>query len=150
MLVRDLMSSPAVTVLPDTLVPQIAALMRGRHVGCVVVTDEKGGLLGIVTDSDFADIGQHVPFSVALAPTIFGARAATLDELRQIFRMARSLTARQVMTERPLAVADDLPLGEAVHIMLSKERKHLPVLRDGQVVGVIARHDVLQLLLPEE
>lgn len=150
MLVRDLMSSPAVTVSPDTPVPQIAAMMRRQHIGCVVVTDAEGGLLGIVTDSDFANVGQHVPFSVALSPTIFGARAATLDELKQIFKLARDLTARQVMTERPLAVADDLPLGDAVHLMLTKERKHLPVLRAGKVVGVIARHDVLQLLLPED
>ncbi len=65
MLVRDLMSSPAVTVTPDTPVPQIAALMRNQHVGCVVVTDPDGGLLGIVTDSDFLFFND-IPFPLSL------------------------------------------------------------------------------------
>jgi CBS domain-containing protein len=53
--VLDLMSEPAVTVLPDTTVRRAANLMRGRSIGCLVVANA-GRVLGIVTVSDLLEL----------------------------------------------------------------------------------------------
>lgn len=53
--VVDLMSEPAVTVLPDTTVRRAANLMRGRSIGCLVVANA-GRVLGIVTVSDLLEL----------------------------------------------------------------------------------------------
>ena len=50
--VGELMTSNAVTVQPDTPVKRVANLLRGRSIGCVVVTEKKGRVAGIVTTSD--------------------------------------------------------------------------------------------------
>jgi CBS domain-containing protein len=69
--VGALMTPHVVTVTPDTTVKRVANLMRGRSIGCAVVT-EKGRLAGIVTTSDLLELlGRG-----ALQPTPVSRRAA--------------------------------------------------------------------------
>lgn len=142
------MSSPPVTVGLDTPAPEVARTMRERNIGAVMVVGDDGLLAGIITESDFTGVGRCVPFDLGLAPVIFGSRAADLDELKRIYSLARRLVARQVMHERVVTVTEGQTIGEAVRIMLNRGHKHLPVVRDGRPVGMLARHDILKMLSP--
>jgi CBS domain-containing protein len=147
MLVKDLMSSPCVTVPLTMTGQQVARLMQERDIGSVVVVDDAGRLAGIITESDFTGIGRCVPFSLALAPVLLGARAGTWEELRRIYDEAQRLPASQIMgTKKVYTAAEDEPVGQAVHRLLQRGIKHLPVVRDGRPVGMLTRHDVLRLL----
>lgn len=151
MLVRDIMSSPAITVNEATPVPEVARLMQDRNVGAVIVVDRAGQLAGVVTETDFARIARAVPFSVRLAPVIFGGRAASPAELQEIFERASKLGAGDVMSRDVQTVAEDAPVGEVLRHMLDRDLKHVPVVRDGGAgkrgtpVGMVARHDILKL-----
>lgn len=153
MLARDIMSSPAITVGERTPVPEVAKLMQDRHIGAVVVVDAEGQLAGLITDTDFTGIGRAVPFSLRLAPVIFGARPGTHAELAEIYRRAAELDAGQVMTRDVRTVTEDDPVGKIIHTLLDQDLKHLPVVRGagagraGTPVGMVARHDVLKLAL---
>lgn len=146
MTVKDIMSQPVVTVPEDALAPEIARVMQERDIGAVVVVDAAGALRGIVTESDFTGVGRCVPFSLALAPVVFGARAATMAEIEKIYAMARKLTARQIMSEEVHTARESEEIGAVVHRMLRRKLKHVPVVRDGKPVGMLARHDVLKLM----
>ena len=50
------------------------------------------------------------------------------------------------MTQTPITVAEDTPLEEVVHLMESRRIKRLPVVRDGKVVGIVSRANLLQAL----
>ncbi len=146
-LVQDLMTSPPITVGEDTPVTEVARLMREQDIGSVIVVRPDGTMAGIITEADFTGMGRCVPFSLELAPVILGLRAANLDELRQIYGKARELTARQIMHEKVTTVRETDPIGSAVKTMMTTGHKHLPVLRAGKPVGMLARHDVLKLLM---
>ena len=146
MTVKDIMSQPVVTVPEEALAPEIARVMQERDIGAVVVVDAAGALRGIVTESDFTGVGRCVPFSLALAPVVFGARAATMAEIEKIYAMARKLTARQIMSEEVHTARESEEIGAVVHRMLRRKLKHVPVVRDGKPVGMLARHDVLKLM----
>jgi CBS domain-containing protein len=146
MTVKDIMSQPVVTVPEDALAPEIAQVMQERDIGAVVVVDAAGALRGIVTESDFTGVVRCVPFSLALAPVVFGARAATMAEIEKIYAMARKLTARQIMSEVVHTAGESEEIGAVVHRMLRRKLKHVPVVRDGKPVGMLARHDVLKLM----
>src|SRR4030067_1153076 len=75
-----------------------------------------------------------------------GARDTAREELERIYAMARKLKAKDVMSERVETIAESDDVGSAVHRMLTRNLKHLPVVRDGTPVGMVARHDVLKLL----
>lgn len=146
MFARDLMTHNPVVVTPETPLPEVAAIMAKRDIGAVLVVDAAGMLKGIITESDFTGVARCVPFTMELAPVIFGARAATLDELGRIYAQARKLTAREVMSEKVVSVPPDMEVGKVVRLMLDRKLKHVPVVEAGKAVGMIARHDVLKLM----
>ena len=146
MTVKEIISQPVVTVREDALAPEVARVMQERDIGAVVVVDAGGRLRGIVTESDFTGVGRCVPFSLALAPVVFGARAPTIAELERIYVMARKLTAQQIISGRVHTAEESEEVGAVVHRMFQRNLKHVPVVQDGKPVGMLARHDLLKLI----
>ena len=146
MTVKELMSEPVVTVDENMLAVDVARVLQEHDIGAVVVVDASGQLRGIVTESDFTGIGRSVPFSVALAPVLFGARAATIAELERIYVMARQLRARQIMSDKVQTAEESEEIGAVVQRMLARNLRHVPVVRNGKPVGMLARHDILKLV----
>ena len=146
MTVKELMTAPVVTVDENMLAADVARVLQEHDIGAVVVVDASGQLRGIVTESDFTGIGRSVPFSVALAPVVFGARAATIAELERIYAMARQLRARQIMSDKVQTAEESEEIGAVVQRMLARDLRHVPVVRNGKPVGMLARHDIMKLV----
>jgi CBS domain-containing protein len=147
MLVRDVMAAPAVTAREEATLTEVAQLMRDKNIGAVPIVDASGGLRGIITEGDFTGMARCVPFTLELAPVIFGMRAATIEELRTVYAKAALLKARDVMSTSVRTCAPGDTLGKVIHLLMEKDLKHLPVVDGGKVVGMLARHDVLKVLL---
>lgn len=146
MLAREIMSTPVITVTEQTPLTDVATLMKRHDIGCVPVVDDSGKLVGIITESDFTGIRHTIPFSLNLAPVIYGSRPPSEPEFAKMIEHARAMKAREIMTsERLESVPEDMPVGEVVHTMLKRQLKHLPVVKDGRPIGIIARHDLLGL-----
>ena len=126
--VEDAIEEVSHRVGPDTpLVAVIDAIVR-RHVGAVPVVGEGSEVLGIITSGD------------ALNQMMRGN--ATEDDTPAEER----LTARDVMTRTVLCVSEGQALIEAAHMMVNKKVEQLPVVRDGELVGMITRSKVLRAL----
>ena len=110
---------PLVRVGPDASVHEAACVMTKAICGSVLVMEPPDRLLGILTERDLM--------------TRVVARA--LDPART--------KVRDVMTHKPICIAPDLPVSDAVVIMLEKGFRHLPVLRDGRILGVFSARDAL-------
>jgi CBS domain-containing protein len=125
--VRDLLArkhGELVTVTADTSVLDASTLMVDRGVGGVMVVEE-GRLMGIFTERD---VLRRV-VAVRLDPT--------------------STLVRDVMTAPVLTVAPETPL-EACRALRSERRiRHLPVIADGALVGLVSSGDVLALEVAE-
>jgi CBS domain-containing protein len=146
MTVKELMTAPVVTVDENMLAVDVARVLQEHDIGAVVVVDASGQLRGIVTESDFTGIGRCVPFSLAIAPVVFGARAATIAELERIYAMARQLRARQIMSDKVQTAEESEEIGAVVPRMLARNLRHVPVVRNGKPVGMLARHDIMKLV----
>jgi CBS domain-containing protein len=146
MTVKELMTAPVVTVDEDMLATDVARVMQEHDIGAVVVVDASGQLRGIVTESDFTGIGRCVPFSLAIAPVVFGARAPTVAELERIYALARKLRAREIMSDKVQTAEESEEIGVVVQRMLARKLRHVPVVRNGKPVGMLARHDILKLV----
>ncbi|MBM4109369.1 MAG: CBS domain-containing protein [Phycisphaerae bacterium] len=147
MKVTGIMSSPVISVARDTPMRRVAALMREKRIGAVVVVDADGALLGLVTETDMATVRRSVPFSLKLAAVIYGMRPPTPAESAELMAMAARLTAGDLMTSPIESVREDQEASEVAALMLKHDRRHVPVVRDGKPVGIVARHDLLKLLL---
>jgi CBS domain-containing protein len=114
--VSDVMARAPLAVGPDTPVREAARLMRDRHVSSLCVTEGET-LVGIVTTRDLA--GR------VLAEGLGG-----------------ETPVRAVMTADPLTLSPDDLGSDILHTMLERRIGHLPVVRDGRLVGVVTQTDL--------
>lgn len=132
MLVREVMTAPAVTVPASMSVKDGIKLLDRHHVTALPVTDGRGRLLGIVSEADLLrDVVRHD------------------DRTHMIPHEEPSHHARRVedvMSTLSMTVSVDTDLSDAVELMTSTAVKSLPVVDRGRVVGVISRSDVVHLL----
>ena len=146
MKVRDIMSSPAVTVRENTPLLEVAKLMVARRIGGVPVVRADGKMVGIVTESDFSAKERGVPFSLLRLPHLFG-HWLSKDNLERVYDKARDLTASEVMTHDVVTVDEDDAVEAAVKKMCDEHVHRLPVVRGGIPIGMVARHDLLGVMV---
>lgn len=137
---KDVMTTRVVTVAPDDSVLTAARLMLQNRVSGLPVTDNKGRLVGVVTEGDF----------LRRAETATGRRRPRwLEFVLGPGRMAKEYTqlharkVQEVMTVPPIGINEETPLSAAVELMERKHIKRLPVLRDERVVGLVSRANLL-------
>lgn len=148
MLVRDIMSSPAITVTDDTHIPEVARLLRAHQISGMPVLDKTGKLLGVVTDHDL--ILRNAPVR---EPSYFAVLSGVIPINREEYRLYKdqlrhtlAITAGDMIEPGVPTVTPDTPLEEAMEIMLDPSVTMLPVLEGKRVVGVITRTDLVRLI----
>jgi CBS domain-containing protein len=149
MKVSELMSSPVITVNPDTLVGQVARVLVENGMNAVPVTGDNGRLLGIVTESDLVVKHAHVH-----GPTYLGILGGVIPfETRrqdEEIRRALGVTAADVMTTKVFSIAPDADVDDAATVMVEERAQTLAVVEDDLVVGTISQSDIVRLLVVEE
>jgi CBS domain-containing protein len=138
MRVRDIMSSPVITVRSDTPIKVVAETLVSRNISAVPVVDREGKMVGIVSEADL------VPLETVPDPRL---HALPLPLPRQ----AMPWTARQVMTSEVVCLPEDADAASAAKLMLERGVKRIPIVSEGRVVGIVGRHDLLKVLArPDE
>ncbi len=115
-IVGDIMSTKLVSVEPSATVAEAATVMGERHVGSALVMDG-GTLVGIFTERDI----------VRALSQDFDAPGHSVSEW---------------MTREPKTISADASVDEALEIMLSGGFRHIPVVEERGVVGVVSMRDV--------
>lgn len=143
---QPIMTRPPITVTPETSLADAAEIMLDRGVGSLIVVDAGGELVGIVTDSDFAARRAGIPFSTLHRPQVLGEWLGE-EGVERVFREARRRTVGEVMSAHVHAVGSDDTVERVLHLMLDRNIKHVPIVDDGRPVGMVARHDLLKMLM---
>ena len=137
----QIMTPRVATVRTDTPIAEAAELMLAKRISGLPVLDTAGKLVGIVSEGDFvrrSEIGTQRQRSSWLA-FLFGPGKLAAEFVREEGR-----TVGDVMTQDPVTIAEDAPLEEVVKIMERRGIKRLPVLRNGTLVGIVTRANLLQ------
>ena len=133
MRVREIMSSPVVTVPPGMPVKEVAKVLVTRGISAVPVVDAGGELVGILSEADL------VPLELAPDPR---AHLAPVPEASQ----TAPRVASQAMTRDVIALPEEADVADAGRLMLERRIKSILVLRGRRVVGIVARRDLLEVL----
>ncbi|MHB2015824.1 MAG: CBS domain-containing protein [Candidatus Xenobia bacterium] len=150
MIARDIMSQPVVTVCPETEVPDIAKLLVQHGISGVVVVDDAGHPVGVVSASDLLYRVAHpnLPPHIELLGSIIYLEAPSQSEAR--VQKVAGLTAAQLMTGHPVTVKDNTPIADVADALMNRKVHRVPVLHDGKLVGLITRGDVVRHTLASE
>jgi CBS domain-containing protein len=140
---KDVMTSPVVSVEPDTPVLQAVRIMLQRHISGLPVVDKDGRLVGIVTEGDLlrrAETGTQRRRPRWLEYLVGPGRLA--DE----YTRSHGRKIEEIMTAEPLTVTEDASLDEVVKLMEKHRIKRLPVMRGNRLAGIVSRANLLHAL----
>jgi CBS domain-containing protein len=130
--VRDIMSSPAITVGPETTLPAANALMKEKQIRHLPVV-EKGRLVGIVSRGDLREASISASINA--------------DQYELHF-LLNKLTVGKLMTRKVRTVTPDALVVDAAEMMTEQKIAGLPVLdADGAVIGIVTESDLLKMLV---
>ena len=144
MIVADVMTRNVISIPPDATVEEAVEQMLARRISGLFVVDQAGDLVGVVTEGDLLrrdELGTERDRPWWLRMLVSPARQAA------DFSRAHGRHVRDVMTADVISVAHDAMLDSVVATMEQSRIKRLPVTRDGRVVGVISRSDLLRALV---
>lgn len=133
MLVREVMTEPAVTVAPETSVKQAVLLLDRHQITAMPVVDDEGHLVGVVSEAD-------------VLRDVLPTDRRVHELLVEITAPIVQLRVTDVMTHLPVSVSPDDDLAEAVELLVGTQVKSLPVVGFGRVVGMVSRRDVIAVL----
>ncbi len=142
MLAKDIMTTEVVTVSPESSVSEIAQLLLKYNISAVPVIDEKGGVAGIVSEGDLM---RRPESDTEKRPRSWWLGfMAGRHELAQEFTKSHGQHASDVMTKNVTVVNEDTPVGEIARILEENHIKRVPVVRDGKLVGIVSRANLLR------
>lgn len=148
MLVREIMSSPAITVTPETPIREVARLMHTHQISGVPVVDEAHGLLGVITEIDL--IARNAPLRepryIAVLSAMIPVSIEEYREYKEQLRQVLATSAVELMEDEVETVAPDTEIHEVLERMLNPEITMLPVLEGETLVGVVTRTDLVRLI----
>lgn len=139
----DIMTSPVITAGPNATVLEIVKLMLDNRISAVPIIGRNSDLIGLVSEGDLirrSELGARDYSSWWLA-AIGGTIAMAED-----FVKSHGVRACEIMTEDVVTVGESARLPEIAELLEKKKIKRVPVTRDGHVVGIVSRANLLQAL----
>jgi CBS domain-containing protein len=142
MRVSDVMSTTLISVSPDMPLRDVARLLSEHRISGVPVIDD-GRCLGVVSEADLLVKQLGRPISRRLPIEWIIGERHDADELRR----RAATTAREAMSAPAVTIEAHRPVREAAAIMVDRGVNRLPVVRDGQVTGIVTRSDLVRAYL---
>jgi CBS domain-containing protein len=139
----DVMTTNICAATPDAPIDEIARKLLEWRVSALPVIDEQDRVLGVVSEGDLM---RHHALGT-------DRRSWWLDMLLTDTALAKTYvkthgrTARDVMTSPALVVDENADLGGVAQLLESKRIKRVPVVRDGKLVGIVSRADIMRGLI---
>lgn len=141
--VRDVMVSPVVTVCSSASVQEVAKLLLEKKISAMPVLDQTGALVGIISEGDLL---HRIEAGTVRHRSWWLNAFVGNDTLAAEFIKAHGRKASDVMTERVITARPETPLHEVAMIMEKNAIKRVPILENGQLVGIVSRANLLQAI----
>ena len=115
-----------VSVEPTITVYKAIELMSEKNISSLLITDQDGKLLGIFTERDYA-------------------RKLILKG-----KSSKDTLIKELMTQNPITVASDNSIEDCMKVMAGKHVRHLPVVDNGEIKGMISIGDLVRFIIEEQ
>ena len=146
----DVMTANVITVDPSTSVQAVAKLLSEQAISGVPVVDAAGRLVGIVSGGDLlhrVETGterRSGPLSRRRRSSWWLDTIGSPQELARDYLKSHGSTAEDVMTREVISVTETTELADIAMLLETKRIKRVPVLRDGKLVGIVSRANLVR------
>jgi CBS domain-containing protein len=146
--VKDIMTRELITVSPETEIVQATKLLLENRINGVPVLDKTGKLVGILCQSDL--IAQQKKLPIPSFFTLLDGLIPLISK-KQIEKQVQkisAITVAQAMTPNPVTVHPDMNIEEVAALMVDRNFHTIPVVDEGELVGIVGKEDMLRALMP--
>jgi CBS-domain-containing membrane protein len=143
----EIMTRDVVTVKKKTTIRELAELFTSRRISSAPVVDDKGELLGIVTETDLVDQDKslHIPTVISIFDWVIYLESGKKFE-KELKKMTGQ-TVGDIYSPDVETIVPSTPVNEVADLMSSKKIHALLVVEDKKVVGIIARIDMIRSMI---
>jgi CBS-domain-containing membrane protein len=140
---KDIMTSDVITVKETTTLEDLARIIMQHHISGAPVVNDKGTVTGIVTENDLINQNKrlHIPTILRLFDAFIPLGTSKLES--EIKRMAAA-TVKDIYTKEVVTVDEETPFENIATIMAEKKIHLLPVFKEGKLVGIIGKKDIIK------
>jgi CBS domain-containing protein len=144
---KQVMTRTVHTVAADASVYEAARVLLNAGISAAPVVDAGGKMLGIVSEADLMNRPE-----IGTAPGKSWLQRLLADDAAkaQDFIQSHSQRVADVMTKDVVTAEERTPLGDIAALMQRHDVKRIPILRDGKLIGIVSRTNLLQGLLARE
>ena len=143
------MTKEVITVKPETTIEELARLLMKQQISGAPVVDDKGKIVGIVTENDLISKNSrlHIPTILRLFDAYIPLGTSKMES--DIRKMAAS-TVEDICTKEIITVDEEASVEYIATIMTEKRIHILPVVREGKLVGIIGKKDLIKGIAAEQ
>lgn len=141
---RDIMTANVATVRPDTEVSEIAKHLLARNISALPVVVDRDKVVGIVSEGDLMRRSEN---ETERQPSWWIRMFAEPQDRARDYVKSHGLHAREIMSRNVISVAEDASLAQIAETLEKNHIKRVTVLRDGKLVGIVSRANLLQGLV---
>ncbi len=144
----DIMTRDVITVKPDTTLEELARILIRYQITGAPVVDDNGNLKGIVTENDLISKNSrlHIPTLLRLFDAFIPLGTSRLEI--EIKKMA-AYTVDNICIKEVITVASETSVEDIATIMTEKKIHLLPVLKEGRLIGIIGKKDLIRSIAGE-
>jgi len=136
--VKDVMTRDVVTVTPDTSLKDVARKLVELGISGTPVVDDDGSIVGVISEADLLTKERREPEDGGALARLM-RRADPAEKAKYAAR-----TAREAMTSPAITIEGYWTIPTAAQVMLDRSVNRLPVVRQGRLVGVVTRADLVR------
>jgi CBS domain-containing protein len=139
----DIMTSEVVTVGEDASVQQVAKLLAERGISAVPVVDSKNRVIGMVSEGDLL---HRMETGTERRRSWWLDMMSSTAKLAGDYIKSHSGRVKDVMTKDVISVTETTPVADIAVMLEANRIKRVPVLRDGRLVGIVSRANLVRAL----
>jgi CBS domain-containing protein len=139
----DIMVPSVISVSSDATVQDVAQVLLKHRISGVPVVDAEGRLVGIVSEGDLM---RRPEAGTLRRPSWWLTLIGSKEEQAFDYIKSHSRKVADVMTQRVVTASPDTPVGDIATLLEKHGIKRVPIVKDGKVVGIVSRANLLQAL----
>ena len=140
---RDVMVAPVVTVKPSQSARDVATLFARHRISAVPVVDDNGRVVGVVSEGDLM---RRSETDTERRPSWWLSIFTSNDALAAEYIRRHARKVSDLMTKTVITATPDTPLSEIAAILERNAIKRVPIVANGQLVGIVSRANLVQAM----
>jgi len=137
------MTTNVLKATPDQSIHDVVHKLLERSVSALPVVDDTDRLVGIISEGDLL---RRVETGTERKRSWWLDMMVSSEERSRDFLKSHAVHVRDVMTQKVISVAEDTPASEIAGILEENRIKRVPVVREGRLVGIVSRADIIRAL----